>query len=57
MVMKLVVKKIYCRSCKMLVRGQERKNNDQLELFCPKCNRVLWTRKGRVWRYAAEAHK
>ena len=55
--MKLVVKKTYCRSCKRLVRGQERKKNDYLELVCPRCNRVLWTRNGLVWRYAAEAPK
>ena len=57
--MKLVVKKTYCRSCKRLARGQERKNNDHLELVCPRCNRVLWTRNRNdpVWRYAAEAPK
>ena len=55
--MKLCIKRIYCDSCQKLVRGQERKNNDHLELICPKCNRVLWAHNGRVWRYATEAPK
>ena len=55
--MKLVVKKTCCPSCKRLVRGQEHKNNDRLEVVCPRCNRVLWTRNGLVWRYAAETPK
>ena len=57
MVIKLVVKKIYCRSCKRLVRGKERKTNNQLELVCPRCNRILWTHNDLVWRYAVEAPK
>ena len=55
--MKLAVKKTYCSNCRRLVRGQERKKNDHFELVCPRCNHVLWTYNGLVWRYAAEAPK
>ena len=55
--MKLSVKKTYCSNCRGLVRGQERKNNDHLELVCPRCNRVLWTRNDLGWSYTAEAPK
>ena len=55
--MKLAIKKTYCSNCRRLVRGQERKNNGHLELVCPRCNRVLWTRNDLGWRYAAEAPK
>jgi len=55
--MKLAIKKTYCSNCRRLVRGQERKKNDHLELVCPRCNRVLWTHNSLVWRYAAEAPK
>ncbi len=55
--MKLAIKKTYFSKCRRLVRGQERKNNNRFELVCSRCNRVLWTRNGLVWRYAAEAPK
>ncbi|MGB2877045.1 MAG: hypothetical protein WBB97_03330 [Dehalococcoidales bacterium] len=55
--MKLAIKKTYCSNCRRLVRGQERKKNDYLELVCLRCNRVLWTRNDLGWRYAAEAPK
>ncbi len=48
--MKLAIKKTYCSNCRRLVRGQERKKNDHLELVCPMCNRVLWTRNDLGWR-------
>jgi RNase P subunit RPR2 len=56
--MKLVIKKTYCRGCKRLVGGKEqKKNKDHLEVVCPRCNRILWTYNGLVWRYAVEATK
>jgi hypothetical protein len=52
--MKLAIKKIYCTSCKRLVKTQEQKNKDRLDVTCPRCNRILWTRTGSVLRYVLE---
>jgi hypothetical protein len=55
-VIKLVTKKTHCLNCKKLVKGLEQKSNNQLNLICPKCDRLLWTHDGNAWRYVKADH-
>ena len=46
-----LMKKVYCRSCKKLVKGRERNEKGHLEIVCPKCSNVLWMQENQTWRY------
>ncbi len=53
--MKLMVKKIFCPSCRELVNGQEQKVNGHIRVLCPKCKRLLRFWDGVAWKHIRES--
>jgi len=50
--MKLCTKKIYCRSCRKLVRGQEQKvNHNSTRVVCSRCGSLICFWNGLSWRF------
>jgi len=52
--MKLCVRKIYCDSCRKLVRCREEQANGNIRELCSKCGKLLRFREGLAWRYVRE---
>jgi transposase-like protein len=52
--MKVLVKKIYCPSCQILVSAREQKLNGNTGFLCSRCNRLLRLWDGMVWKYPRE---
>lgn len=48
--MKLLVKRLYCGSCHKLVKGREQKNNDNTNVMCGMCGKLLWIWNGLRWK-------
>lgn len=49
--MKLCVKKIYCSSCRQLVKGQEQEmGKGNIQLLCSRCGKPLYIWNGITWR-------
>lgn len=53
--MKLCVRKIYCSTCKKLVRCQEKKVNGDMFVSCPNCKTVLWSWRGVRWVFTGSS--
>jgi len=49
--MKLCAKKIYCRSCRKLVRGEEQRVNSNLRVVCSRCGNLICFWNGLIWRF------
>jgi len=53
--MKLCIKKIYCSSCRRLVKGREQQmENRDIQVLCSRCGRLLYVWNGVTWRYIPE---
>ncbi len=48
--MELCIKKIYCPSCRKLVKPIEQWNADIIIVLCPLCNEPIRTWDGNRWR-------
>lgn len=48
--MKINIKRVYCDSCKKLIRGIEKTVNGHMQISCSKCGKTLRVLEGAVWR-------
>jgi len=49
--MKQCVKRIYCPSCKRLVKCQEKEEGGKLRIACNRCGNQLLVNQSGSWRY------
>lgn len=49
--MKQCVKRIYCPTCKKLVRCHEKEEGNKLHVICNRCANQILSRQKNVWRY------
>ncbi|MCX6004491.1 MAG: hypothetical protein NT082_02300 [Chloroflexi bacterium] len=52
--MQIAVKKIYCPSCRKLVKAREQFSKTEKQILCSKCSRSLYTWTGLRWNFSGQ---
>jgi len=47
--MKIATRKIRCPNCERLVSTREQPKEDTIQLFCRRCNELIWVWDGIRW--------